>query len=276
MALWLLLNPWDSTSFGYHFAHLGIDSAGGLPAAMLRHPIDAIRPLFDLTMWGTLILWLAAFTAIAPLRAARWLLPAVPTLLIPILGSWQQADLSHLHYWHVLLPMLAVATTVGLADSPNLERPIFYLAVAGVALSWVLMPIFKPSFGQPLDDERATVAFLEQSYPEASLAALGNLVPHVSNRPEVMQLPMPFACPTVPLASFRGPDSPPQLVTVPVNLLADPLTPAAATVAETVREYYTPIAEFGDIQVWQLSREIPVSRYEIVCGAGGESSENSK
>jgi uncharacterized membrane protein len=273
MAGWLIGNPWDGTSFAYHFAHLGVDSAGGLPAAAMRDPVAALRPLVDPTMWGSLTIWLIGFMVFAPLRAAKWILPAAPTLLIPVLGSWEQADLAHLHYWHVLLPMLAVATMIGLASFEQLKKKAVYVAALAVLLSWAFMPLLKPSFGTSLEDERAVVAFLEVSYPDASVAAIGNLVPHVSTRPEVMQLPMPFACPTVPLAAFRGPESPPQLVTIPISVLDDPLTPAAATVADTVRDYYRPIASFGRIEVWQLAREIPVSSYDVVCDAGV--SENS-
>lgn len=274
MGVWLIANPWDGTSFGYHFTHLGIESAGELPGAVLRNPADAMRPLLDPTMWGSLAIWIIAFTAIAPLRAARWIVPAVPTLLIPVLGSWPQADLAHLHYWHVLLPMLAVAMVVGLKSSPQLETRFLYLGAAAILLSWVLMPILKPSFDQQLDDERAVVAFLEAQHPDASVAALGTLVPHISTRPEVMQLPMPFSCPTEPLAAFQGPESPPELVAIPTAVLIDPITPAAARVANTVEVYYEPLAVFGSIEVWRLAGEMPASAYDTVCDADS-ASENS-
>jgi uncharacterized membrane protein len=213
------------------------------------------------------------FMAIAPLRAAKWIIPAAPTLVIPVLGSWQQADNAHLHYWHVLLPMLGVATVLGVASSPALQRRAIYLAGIGILATWALMPILKPSFGAPLDDERAVVGFLNDDYTDASVAAIGNLVPHISTRPDVMQLPMPFACPTEPIASFRGPSQPPQLVTIPTNVFESPTTQAATTVASTVREYYKQIAIFGGIEVWQIARDVPADAYDIVCAAAA--SENS-
>jgi hypothetical protein len=89
----------------------------------------------------------------------------------------------------------------------------------------------------------------------------------------VMQLPTPFACPTIPIAAFRGPDAPPQLVTVPTAIFEDPATASARTVAATVRAYYSPIALFGNIEVWQLTGDIPASSYDVVCTA--DASENS-
>lgn len=273
MTAWLILNPWDGTSFAYHFSHLGIDSATELPGAMFRDPVAALRPLFDPTMWGSVAIWLAGFTALAPIRAAKWILPATPTLAIPVLGSWEQADMSHLHYWHVLLPMLAIAAVLGFASAAALRRRAIYLAGAAVLATWVFMPILKPSFGSSLAEERSAVAFLNEQHSQASVAAMGSLVPHISNRPTVMQLPTPFACPTVPIASFRGPAHAPELVTIPTNLFESPSTPAAATVASTVADYYEQIAVFGDIEVWRLVGDIPTEAYDAVCEA--EASENS-
>lgn len=274
MAVWLLANPWEGTSFGYHFAHLGVDSIAELPAAALRHPLTALETLVDPTMLGSVLIWLVGFTLVAPLRAARWLVPAIPTLIIPVLGSWQQADNSHLHYWHVLLPMLSIAMVIGLASSAQLKERAIYLAAVGVLATWVFMPILKPSFGDSLDDERQVVAFLEEQYPDASVAAMAILVPHISTRPEVMQLPTPFACPTIPIAAFRGPDTPPVIATVPTAVFANPATPAAAAVAETVSRHYQQVAVIGGIEVWELNAEVPRAAYDVVCTAG-DAAENS-
>lgn len=272
MMVWLLANPWDGTSFGFHFAHLGIDSAAELPGAMLSDPIAALKPLFDLTMWGTILIWLAGFMALAPLRAARWILPALPTIIIPVLGTWPQADKSHLHYWHVLLPMLAVAMVLGLAKTPTLRERALYLAVGGVAVTWIFMPIFKPAFGDDLTDERSVVAYLNQQ-PDASLAVAGNLVPHVSRRPSVMQIPTPFSCPTLPIASFNGPDRPPDLVAVSAVLLAQRPTTAVRDMAEALEKYYERAEVFGDLEVWEAAGPVPTQVFDIVCGP--EDSENS-
>jgi hypothetical protein len=271
MGLWLLLNPWEGTSFSFHFAHLGINSAAELPGAALGDPAAALEPLLDPTMWGTIVIWLAGFMLL-PLRAARWLLPALPTVIIPVLGSWQQADKPHLHYWHVLLPMMAVATVYGLARSPELKNRVFYLAVVGVAVTWIFMPLFKPSFGNDIDDERATVAYLRER-PDASVAALRTLIPHIAHREAVMQLPTPFACPTLPIASFRGPESPPDLVAFPGVLLTRPVTEAEIGVVAALNDYYEPLVSFGRLEIWELSTEIPPAVYSAVCGP--EASENS-
>ena len=273
MGVWLVANPWEGTSFAYHFAHLGISSPGELPGAVFHNPLAAVRPLTDPTLLSSIAIWIAGFTVLAPLRAARWIVPALPTLIIPIFGSWQQADQAQLHYWHVLLPMLAIATVLGLAKSEQLQKRAIYLAMAGVLATWVFMPIFKPSFGNPLADQKDVVAFLEDQYPDASVAAIDVLVPHISTRPEVMQLPTPFACPTIPIASFRGPESPPRLVTVPTALFDDATTAASRTVVATVRRYYTQIAVFGGIEVWELAGNLPVSSYDVACTAAA--SENS-
>lgn len=272
MLAWLLLNPWDGTSFAFHFAHLDIDSAAQLPAAVLRDPVAALKPLVDPTMWGTIVIWLVGFMSVAPLRAARWIIPALPTVIIPVLGSWSQADRPHLHYWHVLLPMLAVAMVLGLARSNALRERAIYLGALGIAVTWIFMPIFKPSFGQDLGSAQAAVAVLNANH-EASVAVPGQLVPHVSRRPSVMQLPTPFACPTTPIASFRGPDRPPDLVVVPSSLLTQPATDAAAVVAETLEIYYEPVEIVGDLEVWARAQDVPPSVYELTCGA--EASENS-
>lgn len=272
MATWLLVNPWDGTSFAFHFAHLDIESATQLPGAALSNPGAALRPLLDPTMWGTVALWLAGFTAVAPLGAARWILPALPTVIIPVLGSWPQADKPHLHYWHVLLPMLTVAMVLGFARSRALQKRAFYLAILGVAVTWLFMPIFKPSFGQDLTDSKAVVAYLQAS-GEASVAVPGTIVPHVSQRPSVMQLPTPFACPTTPIASFKGPHRPPDLVAVPTNVMQQPATPAAATVADTLVDYYEQVEVFGGIEIWRRRGDLPPVAYELVCTA--DASENS-
>ena len=272
MGLWLLLNPWEGTSFSFHFAHLAIDSAVELPGAVISNPRAALEPLFDPTMWGTIAIWLAGFMLLPPLRALRWLLPALPTVIIPILGSWQQADKPHLHYWHALLPMMAIATVYGLARSPELRNRAFYLAIGAVAITWVLMPLFKPSFSNDIGDDRATVAFL-QDHPEASVAALGTLVPHITDRESVMQLPTPFACPTLPIASFTGPERPPDLVAFPGALRERAVTAAEITVVEVLDNYYAPLATFGRLEVWKLSGDIPANAYSAVCGP--EPSANS-
>lgn len=272
MTIWLVVNPWDGTSFAFHFAHLDIDSATQLPGAALSDPVAALEPLVDPTMWGTIAIWLGGFTLIAPIGAARWILPALPTVIIPVLGSWQQADKPHLHYWHVLLPMLAVAMVLGLAKSPGLRDKALYLAIGGVAVSWLFMPIFKPSFGQDLTDSKAVVAYIE-ARNELSVAVPGELVPHVSQRPSVMQLPTPFACPTLPIASFKGPDQPPDLVAIPTNVMKQPATPAAAKVAETLNAHYERVEVFGNLEVWENRGDIPPALYEIVCTA--DASENS-
>ncbi len=264
--LWLVLNPWEGTSFSFHFAHLGIDSVAELPGAALADPAAALRPLLDPTMWGTIVIWLAGFMLLPPLRAARWLLPALPTLIIPVLGSWQQADKPHLHYWHVLLPMLAIATAVGLARSPELKNRAFYLAVAAVAVTWILMPLFKPSFSNDIGDERATVAYL-QGRPAASVAAFRTLVPHITTRPVVMQLPTPFACPTMPIAAFVGPDAPPELVAFPGAVLDRPVSAADEAVVTALNNWYEPVAVFGRMQVWELTAQVPAAAYSITCGA---------
>jgi uncharacterized membrane protein len=272
MAIWLVVNPWDGTSFGFHFAHLGIDSAVQLPGAVLSDPLTALEPLFDVTMWGTVAIWLVGFMLFAPLGAARWVLPALPTVIIPVLGSWPQADEPHLHYWHVLLPMLAVAMVLGLARYPALQKRAFYLAIFGVAVTWLFMPIFKPSFGQDLTDARAVAAYI-QARTEVSVAVPPAIVPHVSRRPSVMQLPTPFACPTSPIASFTGPDRPPDLVAVPTDVIAQPANPAAAEVADTLVGYYERVEVFGDLEVWERRGDVPTAAYELVCTA--EASENS-
>ena len=271
MGLWLLLNPWEGTSFAFHFSHLGIDSAAELPGAVLADPAAALEPLLDPTMWGTIVIWLAGFM-LMPLRAARWLLPALPTVIIPVLGSWQQADRPHLHYWHVLLPMMAIATVYGLARSPQLKDRVFYLAIGAVAITWVFMPLFKPSFSNDISDEQATVAYL-QGRPADSVAAFRTLVPHITTRPVVMQLPTPFACPTIPIASFVGPDAPPELVAFPGAVLDNPVTAADEAVVAALESWYEPVAVFGRMQVWEIVGQVPAAAYSITCGA--EPSANS-
>lgn len=273
MALWLLLNPWEGTSFAFHFGHLGISSASELPGAMISDPIAAIEPLLDPTMYGTLLIWLAGFMFVPPLRGVRWLLPALPTVLIAVLGSWQQADKPHLHYWHVLLPMLAIAAVFGLVKLPKLQEKAFYLAVASVAVTWVFMPLFKPPFGTDLSDERAVVSFL-QEHPDASVAAYRSLIPHISHRQTVMQLPTPFACPTPPLASFIGPDGSPDLVAIPAAVMENRESSADAAVVSALQRFYEPAATFGTFEVWSRSAEVPADVYDIVCGPDAPS-ENS-
>jgi hypothetical protein len=265
MGLWLFLNPWDGTSFGFHFAHLGIDSATQLPGAALADPGSALKPLVDPAMWGTITIWLAGFMFVPPLRAARWLLPAIPTILIPVLGSWPQADEPHLHYWHVLLPMLAVATCHGLARSPDLRKQVFTLAIVAAAVTWLFMGLFKPSFTNDINDERATVAFLLDR-PDASVAAYRTLVPHITTRPAVMQLPTPFACPIYPIASFVGPDRAPDLVALPDAVLDDPGTDDEMALVDALESYYRRVATFGRLQVWERAGTVPPTVYSIACG----------
>lgn len=274
MALWLLINPWAGTSFSFHFAHLGIESATELPGAILTHPGAALRPLLDPTMYGTLLIWLAGFTFVAPLRAARWILPALPTMVIPVLGSWQQADQPHLHYWHVLLPMLAIAAVFGFAKLVPLQPFGTYLAVGAILITWLLMPIFKPPFGDDLTDEIATVAYLNE-YPGLAVAVPGDIVPHVAEREAVMQLPTPFSCPTHPVARFSGPERPPDLVAVYTRTVEPPATEPYETVASVLSSYYRLDRTFGELSVWALREEPPADSYQIYCGAAGEDAANS-
>lgn len=264
MGLWLFLNPWEGTSFAFHFAHLGIDTPRELPGAVIADPIAALEPLTDSTMWRTVILWFAGFMVLPPLRAARWLLPALPTVIIPVLGSWPAADHARVHYWHVLLPTMAVATVFGLARSPELRDRSFHLAILAVAITWIFMPLFMPSLGNDVGDHRETVAFLQER-PNASVAAIGFLVPHITTRESVMQLPTPFACPTLPIAAFRPPEKPPDLVALPGEALERADTDAELALAEVLTSYYTPIADFGRFEVWELARDIPRNAYSARC-----------
>lgn len=270
MIAWLLLNPWEGTSFAFHFGHLGVASATELPLAALRDPSGALGELFDTTMLASVAVWLAGFTLIAPLAAWRWLLPAAPTVIIPVFGSWPSADLSHVHYWHVLLPMLAVATVVGLARSPQLHRPFFYLTVAAVALTWVAMGIFKPAFSNDLTDLRAVTAYLKDR-PAASIAVPAPLVAQLSARESIMQLPTPFSCPEPPLAFFAPPEKPPELVAVPSALMSQPQAGPAAAVERALRLDYALEAEFGTLQVWRLSGVPPRAAYDARCTADNSS-----
>lgn len=264
MGLWLFLNPWEGTSFAFHFAHLGIDTPRELVGAVMADPAAALEPLADSTMWGTLLIWLAGFMVLPPLRATRWILPALPTIVIPVLGSWPAADHPRVHYWHVLLPTLAVATVFGLARSPDLRDRSFHFAVVAVMITWIFMPLFMPSLSNDIEDERATVAFLQEQ-PDASIAALSVLVPHLTTRESVMQLPTPFACPTLPIASFRPPEEPPDLVALPRAVLDRKETGAELSLAEVLDTYYKQVAAFGEFQVWELSGDIPREAYSASC-----------
>ena len=272
MSAWLLLNPWEGTSFGFHFSHLGIDTATALPGAFLSQPVTALEPLIDPTMLGTLGIWLIGFTVAAPLAGWRWIIPALPTVAIPVLGSWPQADEPHLHYWHVLLPMLALAMVTGLARKPILRKSFFYSAVAGVAVTWIFMGVFKPSFANDTADERAIVAYLE-ARPNASVASIGYLVPHVSQREIVMQLPTPFACPRPPIAYFAGPPAAPELVVLPSLVVESPGDQAAAQMVSTLQAHYELDETIGAYQIWRSLGTIPVVAYDLACVAA--SAENS-
>jgi len=79
-------------------------------------------------------------------------------------------------------------------------------------------------------------------------------------------LPTPFACPTIPIASFDGPAAPPDLVALPTAVLQQPATPAAGTVARVLESYYEPLAEFGGLEIWGVAGEVPTTVYGITCG----------
>ena len=164
-----------------------------------------------------------------------------------------------------------MASVLGLARSPEMRNHVFYFAIGAIAVTWIFMPLFKPSFGEDLSDERAIVAYLDER-PEASVAALRTLVPHISTRETVMQLPTPFACPTIPIASFTGPDAAPDLVALPAGVIARPQTAADSQVVAVLQDYYERSAAFGSLEVWSRAGEVPPSVYSAVCGADAANS----
>lgn len=254
---WLVFNPWEGASVSGHLGHLG-SSPGEALGAAIRTPGVALEPLLNTVMIGALAFWLLQFGILAPLRGAAFLLPALPLIAIPILGSWPPADPWYEHYWHVLLPLLPAASAYGMTKNDRARRLSPALIGFGIILTWVFLGPFSsatPDFLriQPLRPDVASEQQVVETVPGSSISAPGQLVPHLADRESIHWFPLPFVCSeaarnTIP--GYRSPTSPPEVV------IEEPESPMTDDEREQldlmlVTGYY-PRQEIGPFVVWDL------------------------
>lgn len=274
MLLWMLFTPWDGTSVSAHFWHLeDVDGLLDLPAALIAQPGAFLRNLVDPSMLWAVLYWLLGFLVIAPLRAARWLLVALPVLAIPILGGWPPADRWFEHYWHALYPALAIATPLGLRDHVELQRVTMYGALPAVVLMWMLggpqHHLVPNSFGlPPITADRSAdlaVADFVNADPEAAVSSSWSLTAHIGHRETIHLFPTPFTCPTVPLAQFVPPRSAPDLVVVDDRERRSLSEEEEPDVLAVLEDYYEPALTRGPITVYRLTGTPPAATYDTSC-----------
>lgn len=185
-------------SVAAHLGHLGPTPAEVL-STLVHRPVSVLEPLGSSIMWASLFIWLAAFGFLPVLGGFRWLLPAVPMLAIPILGSWRYADAYYEHYWHVLVVFGAIASVSGLLKLNLSAAGSAVLVVVPAALMWMM---FGPLNANLPRDWRAV-----PMAPDGNLKILASrigrdsavsvpmaLTAYLSLRQEVTFFPRPFSC----------------------------------------------------------------------------------
>lgn len=235
----------DAAGFSGHLGHLG-DSFGDAMIGALRRPWDAIAPLFHLQPWLSLVVWLGGFGLIAPLLGSRWLLPAVPLLAIPFLGTWENADDYIWQYWQVLLPLGMVASAMALSGRRVSADRFRQTVVVLVPVVWLVAVIPVAPDLIPVRSARGDAAAEVIQTIDAtgyeSVSAPGLMVPHLTQRRAVHSFPFPFVCGEV-VAGYRSPDRLPEAVVLLDEQTAEWFSRLSAL-------GYRKSADEGRLQVW--------------------------
>ncbi len=244
------------SSFGVHLGYLGIDSLGQAPIAMLRHPLDVIHELFNPVFLLSIMIWLVTIGIVMPMRASRWLLIAVPTLLVAAIGNPLFADLWYQHYWNFVLVGASIAFALSLAVWPWSGKMTLGLVSAMLVGGWVLQIWVVGLLGiemlsPPDDDMDPRIAAIAESVP-GSLSAPTKLVLPGAHREWVYLFPSPFECRTTQFFSFTKAGPPPDVVITEFDWEASVETADAESLGRILLENYEISDTTDRYTVWRL------------------------
>lgn len=193
-----ILTEGGGASIAAHLGHLG-ESPGDVIRTLVQAPSAVVLPLADQDMWTALVFWFSSFAILPVVVGVKWLLPALPMVAIPILGSWQPADAYFEHYWHVLLVFGALAAVEGLLKL-RLSSVVSALLLASSCI--VVFAVFGPLRADVPDNwqigpqrpDPSLSAVVQEIPPGESVSVPFPLVANLSLRPEIMFFPRPFSC----------------------------------------------------------------------------------
>lgn len=166
------------------YANLGGESFGGIARAVARNPLIVPREMLEPAAKPLAVLGLMAALAGLPLLAGRHaLLCVVPIAVLTLSNSPNQYTYAD-HYAGQVLPFLAYAAVHGAGRLRRLPSAPAAAAFAAVLLANVaVLPEYVPCWSRAwVADAHAGLAAVPAA---ASVCATDNLVPHLTNRPDV-------------------------------------------------------------------------------------------
>jgi uncharacterized membrane protein len=268
IALVGVLSGYGGVGIAAHFGHLG-SSPGEVLGTAVSHPLKALAPLSAPSMWRSVFFWAASFGLLPVVLGAKWLIPSLPVLVIPVFGSWAPADSYFEHYWHILLVFGAFAAVEGLVRL-RLPSPLSAAVLALPALLvWAILGPLSANLpgdwrvGVPRSDPG--LADVEQALPPLDYVVVPlQMTPSVSLRAAVSYFPRPYSCtgvenllPSTPAYRESGP---------PVVVVATSAWPERDDpVWEALRAAYVLTRESGSYEVWRLRDESLAQRAMVSC-----------
>lgn len=201
-AVWFVVASWvihalsgSYDAFGQRFAGDRGDSVGEALVWSLEHPLETLSDIGSQSVLGLVALFLS--TGGLALLAPSWLLLSAPSALYNALSAYTpQHDLVH-HYHLGTLVGLFVAAAVGVTRLGSLGKRGRLAVVAAlgtaavVAVAGGIRVHANPGEGATLHRAAAERA-LDAIPPDAPVAAVLPMLPHLSQRKEIYTLPEPF------------------------------------------------------------------------------------
>jgi len=188
----LVLAPQFAPANGSLSAHFGRwgGNIGEVLAAWITHPLDVARHLMAPRRLSYLPLLLLPL-AFLPLLSWRWLVPALPALVINLLSDFPTTTQLDSHYLTPALPFLIVAALDGLARvarrAPKRRAWLaLTLALVGSHLWLGGSPVshdFEPASFEHSADSADASRILAAIPPGVSVQAPDALLPHLAGRP---------------------------------------------------------------------------------------------
>lgn len=182
-------------AFGQRYAGDRGESVGEALVWAVTHPFATVSDIASQSLLPLALIFLA--TAGLPLLAPLWMLLAAPTVAYNALSAYApQHDLDN-HYHLFTVTGLFVAAAIGVVRLPSLGR-LGRLALAAGATTAVAVALVggievHTRFGDGVElDRSATEDALARIPPDAPVAAVLPILPHLSQRVDVYTLPEPF------------------------------------------------------------------------------------
>jgi uncharacterized membrane protein len=179
------------------YAYLG-DSAGGVLAHLVTLPGTWLGHLVSAPSGPALLMALAGVGFLPLLRPVA-LLASLPALLLPLLAADPYQGGLRLHYALQATPLLVCAAMLGwqrVQSSAHVPRFVPAVALLGGALAtWLALSPLPGGHGPDavhldgLDRAPAVDALLARIPPGASVAATGDLLTHLAERPAIAEFP---------------------------------------------------------------------------------------